>query len=308
MPIKIIEDIPVRTQLRAEQINTIENSRAMKQDIRPLRILILNLMPKKEITELQLLRLLSNTPLQIDVEFLYTSSHQSENTAVKHLQQFYKEFADIKDQYYDGLIITGAPVEHLDFLDIDYIHELDKIMRWSQQHVFSRLFICWAALYALNFDHNIDKIRLKNKLFGIYPYKTLDPHHPLLRGFDDFYNVPQSRHMNVDYDKIKVTSELVVLSEHPTFGPDILTTLDQRDVFILGHLEYDRDTLKQEYDRDVLQGKVISLPENYFPNDDPDILPNITWKSHGHLLYNNWLNATYQNTLYNLNHLSLYFK
>lgn len=304
MPIKIIEGLPVHKLLKEEQVYTIDNARAIKQDIRALRILILNLMPKKEATELHLLRLLGNTALQIDVEFLYTKTHQSEHTPISHLQQFYQHFDEIRDNYYDGMIITGAPVEHLDYQAIDYINELDTIMHWSQSHVYSRLFICWGALYALNYDHNIAKVRLKNKLFGIYHYRTLQTKHPYLRGFDETYAVPQSRHMSVALEAIRRASELMILTEHPLYGPDIITTKDQRDLYLLGHLEYDRQTLKQEYDRDLSQGLSQATPEHYYPDNDPSQKPIYNWKSHGYLLYNNWLNETYQNTLFDLSELA----
>lgn len=305
MPIKVIDGLPIHKNLVEEQVYTIDNARAIKQDIRPLRILILNLMPQKEATELHLLRLLGNTALQIDVDFLYTRSHQSANTPTSHLQQFYKHFEEISDKYYDGLVITGAPVEHLEFQEIDYIKELDKIMHWSHSHVFSRLFICWGALYALNHDHNIDKIRLENKLFGVFNYQTIEKEkHAYTRGFDQEYAVPQSRHMTVNWQAIKDNQNLTILTEHPTYGPDIITTKDQRDLYLLGHLEYERHTLKQEYDRDTNLGLEQVPPENYYPDNDPTQEPANNWRSHGYLLYNNWLNETYQNTLYDLTQLA----
>ncbi|MGO4927356.1 homoserine O-succinyltransferase [Fundicoccus sp. Sow4_D5] len=304
MPIKIIEGLPVRKHLKEEQVYTIEHARAIKQDIRPLRILIVNLMPNKEATELHLLRLLGNTALQIDVDFLYTKTHTSQHTSTSYLRQFYKHFAEVQEEYYDGMIVTGAPVEHLEYQAIDYIKELDDIMRWSQTHVYSRLFICWAALYALNYDHKIDRIRLENKLFGVFDYQTIQADHPYLRGFDDTYAVPQSRHVSVDWDTIKQRSEIRVLTAHETFGPDILTTSDQRDLYALGHLEYDRQTLKQEYDRDISRGLEQAIPNGYYPEDDPEKQPINSWKSHGYLLYNNWLNETYQHTLYDLSGLA----
>lgn len=304
MPIKIIEGLPVHKLLKEEQVYTIDNARAIRQDIRPLKLLILNLMPKKEATELHLLRLLGNTALQIDVDLLYTQTHQSEHTPTSHLQQFYKKFDEIRNHYYDGLIITGAPVEHLDYLDIDYIKELDSIMHWSQKHVYSRVFICWAALYALNYDYDIGKVPLKQKLFGIYDYQTIEATHPYLRGFDDSYAVPQSRHMSVDWAAIRTDRRLKILTEHPQYGPDIITTQDQRDIYLLGHLEYDSLTLKHEYDRDISQGLDQAIPENYYPDNDPKQAPINNWKSHGYLFYNNWLNETYQNTLYHLKQLA----
>lgn len=300
MPIKIIEGLPVRNQLLDEKIYTIEASRALVQDIRPLRILILNLMPKKEETELHLLRLLGNTPLQIDVEFLYMSSHHSKNTPTSHLQKYYNSFEEVKKQRFDGMIVTGAPVEKLDFDDVDYIEELKSILNWAQTHVYSRFFICWGAQFALNHYFDIEKQALPNKLFGVFDYSNLKPKHPFVRGFDDIFKIPQSRHTTADIAALKDTEALDIITEHPEFGPDIMSTKDQRDLFIFGHLEYERDTLKMEYDRDVAATNNIDLPHNYFPGDNPDNEPLFSWKSHGHLLFNNWINETYQNTYYNL--------
>ncbi|CAD2071053.1 Homoserine O-succinyltransferase [Jeotgalicoccus meleagridis] len=303
MPIKIIEDLPVRKQLQQEQVYTIESSRAISQDIRPLKILILNLMPLKETTELQLLRLLGNSPLQIDVDFLHMSTHKSKNTATSYLQKFYKTIDEVKDDYFDGLIVTGAPVEKLDFDQVGYIKELRSVTDWAQSHIYSRFYICWGAQFALDYYYNVEKIRLDEKLFGVFPYQNKEASHPYIRGFDDVYHVPQSRHTRVDYEKIKTIDQLKVLTCHPDFGPDIITSQDQRDLYIFGHLEYDRDTLKKEYDRDASSGQEVQLPINYYPGDNPEKTPLFQWKSHGHLLFNNWLNETYQNTLYDLSKL-----
>ncbi|MCD2138499.1 homoserine O-succinyltransferase [Salinicoccus halitifaciens] len=303
MPIKIIEGLPVKTRLEAENVFTIDASRAMTQDIRPLRIVILNLMPKKEETELHLLRLLGNTPLQVDIEFLYTETHKSKNTPTSHLQKFYRTLDEIKDERFDGMIITGAPVEKLDFNQVDYIEELEEILKWSETHVFSRFFICWGAQFALNYYYDFDKITLPSKLFGIFKYKNILPSHPLMRGFDDQFEVPQSRHTRMDFSTLDQHPDLKVLSVHPDFGPDILSTSDSRDLYIFGHLEYERDTLRTEYERDVEKGLDTGMPHNYFPDDDSNNPPYFNWKSHGHLLFNNWLNETYQNTYYDLNDL-----
>ena len=303
MPIKIIEGLPVKKNLQKENVYTIEASRAITQDIRPIRILILNLMPKKEETELHLLRLLGNTPLQIDVEFMYTKTHRSRNTPTSHLQKYYNTIDEISDQYFDGMIVTGAPVEHLEFNDVDYIKELEEIFAWSENHVFTRFFICWGAQAALHYYHGMKKEPLEQKLFGIFNYRNEAPEHPFLRGFDDVYHVPQSRNSKMDMSDIKFNEDLKVLTSHPEHGPDILTTGDDRDLFIFGHLEYERDTLKSEYVRDVKRGLDIQVPYNYFPGNDPGYAPTFSWKSHGHLLFNNWLNEAYQNTYYDLTDL-----
>lgn len=303
MPIKIVEGLPVKKNLENENVYTIEASRAITQDIRPIRILILNLMPKKEETELHLLRLLGNTPLQIDVEFMYTKTHQSKNTPTSHLQKYYNTLDEISDQYFDGMFVTGAPVEQLQFEDVDYIHELKEIFDWSEHHVFRRFFICWGAQFALYYYHGLDKKPLDEKLFGLFDYVNNEPAHPFLRGFDDVYQVPQSRHSNMDMSNIDGNEELTVLTSHPAYGPEILTTKNNRDLFIFGHLEYERDTLKFEYERDIERGLTIKLPYNYFPGDNADMSPVFTWKSHGHLLFNNWLNEVYQNTYYDLTEL-----
>ncbi|MCG7331366.1 homoserine O-succinyltransferase [Salinicoccus roseus] len=303
MPIKIIEGLPVRERLHKENVYTIEATRAHTQDIRPLRMLILNLMPKKEETELHLLRLLGNTPLQIDIDFMYMTTHHSKNTPTSHLQKYYHTLGEVRDRRYDGMIVTGAPVEKLDFDQVDYIEELRDIIEWSRTHVYSRFFICWGAQFALNHYFGIQKSILPTKLFGVFDYNNLMPTHPLLRGFDDVYQVPQSRHTQVDMEAIEGIDELNILTSHPQFGPDILSTEDQRDLFIFGHLEYERDTLKNEYDRDLASGREIAIPHNYFLEDNPTAAPIFSWKSHGHLLFSNWINETYQNTYYDLTEL-----
>ena len=300
MPIKIVEGLPIRKELKREQIVTMDESTARTQDIRPLKILILNLMPKKETTELQLLRLLGNTPLQIEVDLMYTATYEASNTPISHLNQYYKTFDEIKDQQYDGLIITGAPVEQFEYNEVNYIDELKTILDWSQKNVFSRLFICWGAQYALNYFYDIDNYKLEQKLFGIYEYDVLEADHPLLRGFNDTYQAPQSRHTSISIETIQAQKDLRITTKHPKFGPDIITTTDNLDIFLLGHLEYDRETLHQEYQRDKEAGSKIALPENYYPGDDDSKTPKFTWKSNAFLLYNNWLNEVYQRTYYNL--------
>lgn len=303
MPIKIIEGLPVKTKLQQEQVYTIEASRAISQDIRPLKILILNLMPLKETTELQLLRLLGNSPLQIDIEFLHMSTHQSKNTPTSYLQKFYKTHEEVKDDYFDGMIVTGAPVEKFEFDQVGYINELRAITDWAATHVFSRFYICWGAQFALNHYYNIEKIALTEKLFGVFDYENVKPEHPYIRGFDDIYQVPQSRHTRIDYTALNDIPDLEILTSNSQLGPDIITSKNQRDIYIFGHLEYDRETLKKEYDRDIESMQDVDIPVNYYPNDNPSENPKFQWRSHGHLLFNNWLNETYQNTLYDLTKL-----
>lgn len=303
MPIKIIEGLPVRTKLQQEQVYTIEASRAITQDIRPLKILILNLMPLKETTELQLLRLLGNSPLQIDVEFLHMSSYQSKNTPTSYLQKFYRIHDEVKEDYFDGMIVTGAPVEKFSFEQVEYIDELKKVTDWAQTHVFARFYICWGAQFALNRYYNIEKHTLSEKMFGVFDYQSIKPEHPYIRGFDDTYQVPQSRHTTIDYAALKDLTDLEILTFNEKFGPDIITSKNQRDLFIFGHLEYDRESLKAEYDRDMRNSLETAIPLNYYPGDNPAEHPKFQWRSHGHLLFNNWLNETYQNTLYDLTQL-----
>lgn len=303
MPIKIIEGLPVKTKLQQEQVYTIEASRAISQDIRPLKILILNLMPLKETTELQLLRLLGNSPLQIDIEFLHMSTHQSKNTPTSYLQKFYKTHEEVKDDYFDGMIVTGAPVEKFEFDQVGYINELRAITDWAATHVFSRFYICWGAQFALNHYYNMEKIALTEKLFGVFDYQNVKPEHPYIRGFDDIYQVPQSRHTRIDYTALNNIPDLEILTSNSQLGPDIITSKNQRDIYIFGHLEYDRETLKKEYDRDIESMQDVDIPVNYYPKDNPSENPKFQWRSHGHLLFNNWLNETYQNTLYDLTKL-----
>lgn len=303
MPIKLAPGLPIRKQLTEEGIVAMDDFRARKQDIRPLKILILNLMPKKESTELQLLRLLGNTPLQIEVDFVYTQTYEASHTPRSYLEEFYKSYEQIKDQQYDGLIITGAPVEHLAYKDVDYIQELDRILAWAKKNVFARAYICWGAQYALYHDYGIDNVKLDQKLFGIFDYQVEKANHPLLRGFNDSYKVPQSRHTTIDADKIKATEDLEILSSHPIYGPDIIASKSGRDIYLLGHLEYDRTTLHDEYQRDLAAGKVIQAPVDYYPEGEVDSKPVFSWRSYAHLFYNNWLNEVYQDTYYNLTDL-----
>lgn len=303
MPIKLAPGLPIRKQLTEEGIVAMDDFRARTQDIRPLKILILNLMPRKESTELQLLRLLGNTPLQIEVDLIYTSSYEASHTPKSYLEQFYKTFDQVEGDQYDALIITGAPVEHLRYKDVSYINELERILDWSKRNVFSRIFICWGAQYALYHNYGIENVKLDDKLFGIFEYLVEDNAHPLLRGFNDSYKVPQSRHTTIDVQAIRATEDLEILSAHPIYGPDIIISKERHDVFLLGHLEYDRNTLGDEYQRDVSEGKKIHVPESYYPADDASQRPDFTWRSYAHLFYNNLLNEIYQNTYYDLKEL-----
>ena len=300
MPIKIAEGLPVREQLEQEGIFTMEAGRALSQNIRPLQILIVNLMPLKQTTELQLLRLIGNTPLQLEVDFLHMGSYQSKNTDLNYLKKFYLTFDDIKDTRYDGMIITGAPVEQLNFNEVEYIEELNKVIAWSQSNVYNRLFICWGAQYAINYYYQIEKLPLEEKLFGIYHSHVMQPNNPYLRGMDDVFLMPQSRHTTLRQTSLEAEEDLVILSGHPDNGADLIMTRDSRDVFIFGHLEYDRHTIEKEYQRDLERGDTIQLPVNYYPNDNPTAEPKFNWRSHGHLLFSNWINVTYQETLYDL--------
>lgn len=300
MPIKVVQGLPAAQKLLDEGVHVIFEERALKQNIRPLRIAILNLMPTKETTELQLLRLLGGTPLQIEVDFLHTESYQSKNISTHYLETYYKTFEEIKDEYYDGLILTGAPVEHIPFEQVAYYEELTKIIKWSEEHVYSRFFICWSAQFALNHYYGIEKINLEEKLFGIYSYKVIEPESPFVRGFDDFYSIPESRHTTMDAKQINSIDDLIVLSQREDLGPDLLSSIDQRDLFIFGHLEYDRYTLEHEYKRDINEGLEINVPENYYPNNDASEKPRVSWRSNAYNLFSNWVNETYQKTPFDI--------
>ena len=278
--------------------------RAMHQDIRPLNLLILNLMPTKIATETQLLRKFSNTPLQIQVELLQTISHDAQNVDRSHLESFYTSYDQIKDKNYDGLVITGAPVENLDFETVDYWEELCQIMEWSKTHVHSTLHICWGAQAGLYYHYGIPKYALPQKLFGVFDHRVLKPSSPLFRGFDDRFYAPHSRHTEVLEEDIRKVPGLEVLAVSEEAGVFAVKTEDSRQFFLLGHLEYDRNTLAQEYWRDVDRGLDIQVPRHYFPNDDPNQTPIVRWRSAGQLIYTNWLNYyVYQTTPYDLTRL-----
>ena len=301
MPIRIPDALPAREQLEAENIFTMTEYRAFHQDIRPLNLLILNLMPTKIVTETQLLRKLSNTPLQIQVELLQTASYLSQHTDPSHLDSFYTTFDAIKDRKYDGMIITGAPVEGMDFEQVNYWDELCQIMAWSKKHVHSTLHICWGAQAALFYHYGIPKRILDKKLFGVYAHKVLKPNSPLFRGFDDEFFVPHSRYTEVWEEDIRQVPQLEVLAVSDQAGVFAVKTVDSRQFFFTGHPEYDPDTLALEYRRDMERGLPMAVPENYFPGDDPQKAPVVRWRSAAQLLYTNWLNYyVYQTTPYDI--------
>lgn len=301
MPIRIPDSLPARQILESENVFVMSETRALQQDIRPLRILILNLMPTKITTETQLLRCLSNSPLQVDVEFLRTSTHISKNTPNEHLSTFYKDFADVKDLKYDGMIITGAPVEQLQFEQVDYWNELVQIMNWSRTNVTNTFHICWGAQAGLYYHYGINKHPLSQKMFGIYKHNVINPQEPLMRGFDDYFFAPHSRHTAVRSEDIRGNEGLRLLAESDEAGAYIVISADRRQIFVTGHSEYDRDTLKGEYVRDLGRGLEIQQPVNYFPGGDASAIPTVIWRAHAHLLYTNWLNYyVYQATPYNL--------
>lgn len=301
MPIRIDADLPARAIIESENIFVMDEIRASSQDIRPLEILILNLMPTKIATETQLLRLLGNTPLQVNPEFLMVASHKSKNTSVEHLNRFYKTFSEIKDRTFDGMIVTGAPVEQYEFEEVDYWNELCEIMDWSVAHVHSTFFICWGAQAAMYHFFGLQKKPLPKKMFGIFPHRVERKNSILCRGFDDVFMVPQSRHTTVLREDIEKVPQIKIIASSDELGPYIMSTQDGGQIFVTGHSEYDRDTLKKEYDRDKAAGLPIEVPANYFPDDDDTREPVVSWRAHANLLYANWLNYfVYQTTPYDL--------
>ena len=300
MPIKIDSDLPACKVLESENIFVMTGSRAVSQDIRPLKIAIVNLMPTKVTTETQLLRLLGNTPLQIEISLVQMENHISKNVGTDHLEKFYINSSDVFKQKFDGMIITGAPVEQLSFEDVDYWNDLCKIMDYAKTNVFSTLYICWGAQAGLYHHYGVPKYGLNQKLFGIYKNKRSTGPDPLLRGFDDLFPIPQSRHTTIKKEDIIKHDDLVILAENKDIGPTIIKTKDNRAIFMTGHLEYDSETLKTEYFRDVDKGLEINIPVNYFPFDDPSKEPYSSWRSTAHLFYSNWLNYyVYQETPFN---------
>ncbi|MBQ8636403.1 MAG: homoserine O-succinyltransferase [Clostridia bacterium] len=301
MPIRVPDKLPATKQLRNENVFVMTETRAMHQDIRPLKIAIVNLMPTKITTETQLLRLLSNSPLQAEIDLISMKSHESKNTSAEHLEAFYKSFDDIKDQKYDGMIITGAPVENLDFKEVDYWDELVEIMEWTKTHVTSTLHICWAAQAGLYYHYGIPKYSLSKKLSGVYSHRVNRRTAKLVRGFDNEFYAPHSRYTEVRAEDIKKVKELEILSESDEAGVYIVFTKGGRRIFVTGHSEYDADTLLNEYIRDVEKGINPEIPKNYFPNDNPNKKPIVRWRSHANLLFTNWLNYfVYQITPYDI--------
>ncbi|MBQ7971400.1 MAG: homoserine O-succinyltransferase [Clostridia bacterium] len=304
MPIKIPNGLPAAETLRKENIFVMDEQRATTQEIRPLQILLLNLMPKKIETETQLSRLLGNTPLQVELELIHTKSHQSKNTSPEHMLAFYKTFDDVKHRNFDGMIITGAPVEQMPFEQVEYWDELCEIMEWSKTHVHSTFHICWGAQAGLYYHFGIDKEPLPEKMFGIFPHKVDYKRSILFRGFDDTFMVPHSRHTTVRRELIEAEPALKILASSEEAGVYAITTKKGRQIFITGHSEYDALTLDAEYRRDLSQGKPIKIPQNYYPGDDPKKKPKVSWRSCANLLYSNWLNYfVYQTTPYDLSKL-----
>lgn len=304
MPIRIDNELPAKQKLEIENIFVMSNLRADTQDIRPLKIIILNLMPTKLETETQLLRLLSNSPLQLDVEFLQVATHKAKNVSKSHMDKFYKTFDEAKESKYDGMIITGAPVEQMEFEEVDYWDELCKIMDWSKTNVYSTFHICWGAQAALYYHYGIKKYKTPKKIFGIFPHTCLDDTHPLMRGLDDVYYVPHSRHTEIRMSDIAQVKDLQIISYSEEAGVHIVSDMECRNFFVTGHSEYDRDTLAKEYFRDLSKGLDIDMPVNYFPNNDTNLVPTMTWKGTANLIFNNWLNYfVYQKTPYDLSTL-----
>ncbi|CAM3142654.1 homoserine O-succinyltransferase [Filibacter tadaridae] len=299
MPINIPKQLPARERLLEEKIFVMDEERAVKQDIRPLSVLILNLMPEKERTELQLLRLLGNTPLQVNITFMNMATHESKNTSKSHLDTFYETFEDVKNRRFDGMIITGAPIEHLAFEDVNYWDELKDIMNWSKENVTSVLHICWGAQAALYHHYGIGKYKLPAKCFGVYKHNVSNPTIKLARGFNDEFTAPHSRYTAVSIEEIEKDPRLTLLSKSEDAGAFIIISNDEKHIMITGHLEYDATTLAEEYNRDLQKGVEVALPENYFPNDEVTNQPPNSWRSHTHLLFSNWLNYyVYQETPY----------
>jgi homoserine O-succinyltransferase len=301
MPIKVPDHLPAKEVLENENIFVMDESRAYRQDIRPLRIAILNLMPTKETTESQILRLLGNTPLQVEIVLLHPRSHTSKNTSHQHLEMFYKTFDEIKSRRFDGMIITGAPVEQLEFEEVNYWEELKEIFQWSKTHVTSTLHICWGAQAGLYYHFGVKKLQLPQKCFGVFPHQINIPNVKLMFGFDELFYIPHSRHTDVSREDIEAVPELQILAESEEAGLFLVATKDGKQIFVTGHAEYDSDSLKWEYDRDVAKGLQVELPVNYYPNNDPTRNPPSIWRAHANLLFSNWLNYyVYQETPYDI--------
>ncbi|WP_077598642.1 homoserine O-succinyltransferase [Olsenella urininfantis] len=298
MPINIPDGLPAKKTLHQERIFALEEEVANEQQIRPLNLVILNLMPTKVETETQILRLISKSPLQVNCDFMRVSTHESTHVSADHLVKFYDSFDAVKGQNYDGMIVTGAPVEQMAFETVDYWDELCQIMDWSQEHVFSTMYLCWGALAGLWHLYGIPKRQLPAKLFGVFPQRLCDEYNFLTNGFDEVHNMPHSRHAAIEASELAHHPELHVLSEGLNSGPALIATRDLHEIYVTGHFEYGRDTLSDEFWRDFKKGLPIRVPENYFPNDDPEEQPLFTWRAHANLLYRNWLNWVYQMTPY----------
>ena len=302
MPLRLPDRLPAIELLKRENIFVMDDSRAHMQDIRPLKIVILNLMPLKITTETDLIRLLSNTPLQLEIDFMKLKSHTPKNTPIEHMMMFYRDFESMRNEKYDGMIITGAPVEQLDYEDVTYWDEMKDIFTWARTHVTSTLYICWAAQAGLYFHYGVPKYPLEKKMFGIFPQYTIDPQLPIFRGFDDVFQMPHSRHTELHREDILANPDLKLIAESPDSGVSIVMAREGREFFITGHLEYAPNTLDTEYRRDKDTRDDVELPKHYYMNDDPSCKPLVTWRAHANLLYSNWINYyVYQETPYDIN-------
>ena len=302
MPLRLPDKLPAIEILKRENIFVMDNTRATMQDIRPLKIVILNLMPLKITTETDLIRLLSNTPLQLDINFMKLKSHTPKNTPIEHMMMFYKDFDELAKENFDGMIVTGAPIEQMNFEDVEYWNEITKIFDWAHHHVTSTLYICWAAQAAMYYFYGIPKYDLKKKMFGIFRQYTLDSQLPIFRGFDDCFNMPHSRHTGVHKEDILKNKNLTLIAESPESGVSMVMARGGREFFITGHLEYAPNTLDNEYKRDKGKRADVDIPKNYYLDDDPLKSPLVTWRAHANLLYSNWINYyVYQETPYDIN-------
>ena len=301
MPLRLPDKLPAIELLKKENIFVMDDSRATSQDIRPLRIVILNLMPLKITTETDLVRLLSNTPLQMEIYFMKLKSHTSKNTPIEHMMMFYKDFDVLQKEKFDGMIITGAPIEHLEFEDVEYWDEISKIFAWANTHVTSTMYICWAAQAGLYYHYGVPKYQLPKKMFGIFQQHTLQPQIPLFRGFDDVFYMPHSRHTEVRREDIEKHNELEIVAESPDSGVSIVMARGGRQIFVTGHMEYSPYTLDSEYRRDLGKRDDVDMPKNYYRDNDPQKAPNVTWRAHANLLFSNWINYyIYQETPFNI--------
>ena len=301
MPLRLPDKLPAIELLKKENIFVMDDSRATSQDIRPLRIVILNLMPLKITTETDLVRLLSNTPLQMEIYFMKLKSHTSKNTPIEHMMMFYKDFDVLEKEKFDGMIITGAPIEHLEFEDVEYWNEISKIFAWADTHVTSTMYICWAAQAGLYYHYGVPKYQLPKKMFGIFQQHTLQLQIPLFRGFDDVFYMPHSRHTEVRREDIEKHNELEIVAESPDSGVSIVMARGGRQIFVTGHMEYSPYTLDSEYRRDLGKRDDVDMPKNYYRDNDPQKAPNVTWRAHANLLFSNWINYyIYQETPYNI--------